>query len=170
MRNKLQLDKALRKNRGLQIRSKWITKLLEVAGIKLTDKDFLTIEETEILKQSFFDQVKNVKDVIHQNFPIHSLKDFLSKAQDLAINFHNRPVIVFNDVDKYIGAVRLSGEQIFPNLENIWDVTGEDLCITTPDIKDGLCLEFNLYSNAGEYVKEGVFEFFVWGEFKKIIK
>lgn len=165
MKKKLHLDLVLRNNRGIRIRAQWMAKLTETTGIKISLKDFLSIKDTEILKQLFFEKIKNDKHLLQKNFSTDSFNEILASFRDLSIDLHKLQVIVFSNVDQYIGAVYLSAGQVFLNLGTIWDAVGEDLCITTQDLKNGLCLEFNFYTDTGEYKKEGIYKYSAWGQF-----
>lgn len=166
MKRKLNLDHAVRKNKGLQLKDKWIAKLQETGDIKILPEDILTIAETDRLKKSFFERIKNGNDVEHKNWSYVQISDQVSFLRVLGINLKNISVIVFSSADKYIGAIRLPMVYVFTHLDEIWDVVGEDLCVTTDDLISGFCFEFNFYTESGEYVKEGVYKSSVWGEFK----
>ena len=68
-------------------------------------------------------------------------------------------------MDKYIGALIVNLEPILCHLEAVWDLVKEDLCVATPDIASGFCLESNFYDKNGDYISEGIFELTSWGEF-----
>lgn len=76
-----------------------------------------------------------------------------------------RAVVLFHSCDKFIGAVRLDAAAIASALEAVWRVAEEDLCVATPDLSSGFCLEENYYDGDGAYVPDGVFELTAWGDF-----
>ena len=165
MKKKAQLDIALRKNRGSRILGPWVAKFVEASGIKISSNNFLTLEKTEALKQSFFEKIKIDKNIVHKSWPVDRLKEIMSLIGDLTISYHDVSVVLFSSVDQYIGAICLKVSEIFPNLEAIWNVIGEDLSVTTEDLKSGICLESNFYTETGEYRKDGVFKSSTWGSF-----
>ena len=70
----------------------------------------------------------------------------------------------FQNVDKFIGAVRLSANEVLNHCQALWTLVKEDLAVATVDAADGLCLEENVYKADREYVKEGIYELTAWGK------
>jgi hypothetical protein len=83
----------------------------------------------------------------------------IAALRSIPVQSHTK-MILFSDVDIYIGAVTIDGKVVLEHPFEIWDVVGNDLMLSSPSIGDGLCLEFNIYGrNKTEY------ELSLWGRF-----
>lgn len=123
-----------------------------VAWERLADSArFLDPGATSALKAAFFERVKSGKVDLHGYW------------QPLARAARIEPVILFSSVDEYSGAVQLLLTPALLNVEIVWEVVGEDLCIATGDNQDGLCLEESDYDSDGNYLPEGMYERTAWG-------
>jgi hypothetical protein len=159
------LSLAVRRNRGSQILGGWIAALKEACGFEATPENFLTLEETEELKRKFFERVKSKNNCFHRYWPQEALRDIASLLKGLGPAAYSTTVALFSNVDKYIGAVSLPAGRVLSNPEAVWKVVDEDLSITTLDLQHGLCLEYNFYTDGGEYIREGFYELTAWGVF-----
>lgn len=158
-------DVLQRQQRGKRIFSEWKALLEDALSRSVSAECFLGIEETEQLRAEYFE----VFEQHNQNDRRFAAKDALGRLLDeiersLARD-GERPVVLFHSQDKYIGAVRLDAEAISRALEAIWRLTEEDLCVATPDLNSGFCLEMNYYDGSDTYVPDGVFELTAWGDF-----
>ena len=62
-----------------------------------------------------------------------------------------------------IGALRISARPVLLNAFQVWAVVREDLCLCTPDLADGLCLELNHLDWTGAH--SDTYELTSWGQF-----
>lgn len=162
---KTEIDILKRKNKGNLIRPQWIESLENTCGFHPAVDDFLSLKETERLKEAFYDKIKNGTSIFRENCAKDDFDKIIHLLHDKCIDIYALPVILFSDIDQYIGAVQLPCKYVLTNIENIWKLVKEDIAITTLDVKNGLCLELNFYSINGDYVKEGIYELTTWGFF-----
>jgi len=156
------LNSALEKNRASRIRSSWTASLSQACGMEIAPEYFLSLKETTALKEAFWSKVRG------KGCPrrFYSKKNFEQIESGLkAITNGQLTSVLFSSVDKYIGAVRLPASVVFNHIQSIWKVTEEDFCVATPDLQNGICLEFNYYDERGDFIKEGVYELSLWGDF-----
>ena len=137
-----------RKHKGQSILPGWITAFEEAAKGTITPDNFLDLDKTEELRTKFFDHVQNFegKPRFASNCDFGILK---SGLQNSFSQGENLEVILFHSMDKYIGALLTQANVIFKNLEDIWRVAEEDLCVATLDLASGFCLERNYYDSNG---------------------
>lgn len=159
------LDLALWRNRGAQVLSEWVTTLRDACGFEASSANLLSLKETEDLKKAFFEKLKDGAAVVRRYWPQNAFDEVVAYLCDLEAHISTMTVVLFSSMDQYIGAVKLSAEIVLIHAEAIWKVVNENLCVTTLDLQHGLCLEFNFYTEEGEYVKEGVYELITWGAF-----
>lgn len=160
------LELALRKERGKRIFHEWTNSLAEACGTKVSSANFLSIEHTDELKREFFRRLKAKQGVSRHNWPKHSLPELSAQLTDLCIDLRLTPVVLFSDVDEYLGAVELPATSVLLNIARVWKVVHDDFRVATPDITSGLCLEANFYDLRGKYLEAGVLEVVSWGVFE----
>jgi hypothetical protein len=158
------LQELIKINRGSQIRQLWEATLEQACGLTLKRTDFIGIDETLQLKEKFFDRVKSRQDVVHLYYQRNEFDKIQSRLKNLARRLGVKPLILFSSTDKFIGAIRAPAVSILENAEAVWEVVGEDLSLTSSDVRHGLCLERNYYGERGRYVEEGVYEITAWGD------
>ena len=128
---------------------------------------FLNRQETTDLKTRFFDRVRLSQQEEEQVYSPVENKEALGFAMSqLADAVVDVSVVLFSDVDKYIGAVRLPAHVILKNAFDVWGLVREDLSFATQDIESGFCLAQNYYDASGKFVKEGVYELTAWGKLR----
>lgn len=165
-----QLALALRKNRGKQIRPDWIVRLKQACGYEVPSESFLSLETTETLKSDFLAQVRRHQASGRQYWLGGACDRFANCLNKLGLELGSKRLVLFSSVDEYLGAVELPAAVITSGFRAIWDVVEEDFCVTTADLKDGLCVELNFYDADGKYVQEGVWEVTCWGAFEEVVK
>ena len=156
---------AVERNRARKLIGPWTKALSDACNADVRSSAFLSIEETGRLRNAFFEMVKNSSEPMKRNWPRYDIGDLIAHTSKLREIAGQLTVVVFSDVDRLIGAVRLRAAAVLSHLFAVWNVVHEDLAITTADLNNGLCLELNFYTLSGQYVKEGVFEMTAWGAF-----
>lgn len=169
------LELALQRNRMSQQNKRvshllpiWLAKLAKACNCKVSSENHLSLEETRRLKTAFFqraEQASQRSTCLHHFWPHSNFENVEALLRDVGISVGQIRVILFSSVDSEIGTVSLPADAVLSNPKAIWDVVEEDLAITTPSLQDGLRLEFNFYSEEGEYIKEGLYELTAWGIF-----
>jgi hypothetical protein len=159
------LDLTLRRNRGILIRSAWVAALRKACDVEVLTEDLMSLEETEKLKKTFFEKVRQREGVVRRHWAKNVFDELASLLRNLSVDVGAMPVVLFSSVDQCIGAVRLPADRVLTHIEAIWKVVEEDLCVTTLNLQHGFCLEFNFYTETGEYRREGVYELTAWGAF-----
>ena len=74
-------------------------------------------------------------------------------------------MVLFSDVDEYIGAARVRTDAVLEHPMRIWEFVGNDLALATADLSSGLCVEINSYTSEGDYRRDGIYCFTGWGFF-----
>lgn len=165
------LELAIRRHRGLQIRSSWLSALEEACNGMSIPENFLSLEETENLKKAFSEQVRKAqlgqaeKRFFHKYWPKTSWEGVGNVLSNLSIRVGSTSVALFSSVDKDVGAILVPADLILAHAESVWNVVGEDLQITTLNLENGLCLELNFFDETGDYMKAGIYELTSWGIF-----
>jgi hypothetical protein len=150
------------RNRGERIRINWLDALSSACSCDLSQNMLLPLQETSYLKDRFFQRVKFGGE-LHNFWTVEKYPELLSFLVNIGKKTHGLEFVLFHSMDNCIGAIRMKSETIFENIERIWDITQEDLCLASEKIEDGLCLEFNYYNQLGNYEPNGVYELTSWG-------
>lgn len=158
------MDIVQRRQMGRAIFPRWKMSLEEALNQRVATEQFLDIEETEQLRIAFFNVVRQ-HNRDHRFATRDALGQLLSEIEQVLARGGERAVVLYHRYDKFIGAVRLDTRAIASALEAVWRVAEEDLCVSTPDLNNGFCLEENYYDECGIYVPVGVFELTAWGDF-----
>jgi hypothetical protein len=154
------------RTKALKIRQQWIFEFSKLSGFQVSEQNFITIEKTASLKESVNGLLKKRGSTKKRFWAITERKELRSFLIDLCISYGMIEVILFSKVDSILGAINLPAHYVLRNFEDIWIFLQVDLCITTPDLHDGLCLEENYYDEDGEYHPDGVLELSTWGVFQ----
>lgn len=149
----------LRQHRGQQLLPEFRSRLATVLGYQLTPTDILDIETTERLRDAFFEKVKHKLGTQGFIWDTSDASDVWSTTADIGSRLAGTKAILFHAVDEYIGAVSVPADSALTKAQEVWWVVQQDLCLCTPDLSDGFCLEFNHYSDRDEY------ELTCWGIF-----
>ena len=160
MEGESSLDSRLRKERVRSLLPGWKRALEEEAHIRLTDGDFLSIEETQELRTAFFGRVKATSSVV---IPGERLRDVLEEMSNLANTLGDWPVILFSSEDTLLGAVRVPAGAVLQHPLDVWAVVKQDLSLTSEDVLHGLCLERNHMTPDGVHHDQPVYELSSWG-------
>jgi hypothetical protein len=162
------LSELVRDNRGKKIRSTFLRDLSMSCGVEVDEIHFLNVEDTQSLKAEFIEKVKSSVGTFHDHWPKQDWMKLASTLENLATSLGDQSVVLFSNVDQYIGAVRIQARYVLLHPEATWRVVGEDLSIRS-DHDGGLCLEENFYTRCGEYLREGVYEVTAWGNLRPSI-
>lgn len=161
-----QLEAALRKNQGEQIRDNWLKKISDACDVNIGLNELLNIKETEGIKKRFFDKVKIMSQINCLEWPRDSFKEVILYLNKIILSNICMEVILFSSVDRYIGALRLPLKYLLNNIEKIWGVVEDDLSVASIDLEHGVCLELNFYRCDGIYIKDGIYQLTAWGVFQ----
>jgi len=161
------LELRMRKNRGHGLATEWSRSLCAACGVEISASSFLSIKNTEELKSAFFTKVKTEAEAIKAWWEKHETETLSVHLLDLCVDVGALPVILFSSVDQFAGAVRVPADCVLRNAMAAWEVVKEDLSLATEDLQHGLCLEENVYTYSGEYVREGLYELTAWGVFAR---
>lgn len=129
---------------------------------------FLPLGDTDDLKNRFADRLKEGPGLVRRNLPKASLRRLAEALLELSRSMESTPLVVFNSIDEYIGAVQLPANVVLQNFLAVWDVVGEDFSVATRELQSGLCVEINFYDTDGRYVKDGICELTAWGIFARL--
>lgn len=153
------LQLRVRKGKGRLQQAEFLLKLSEALGMDVPKSAFLGLEETDALREKFFDRVKRAQEVWKSNFRPgdESLWNRIAIIRD---GIGARPVTLLHRKDDVLGGLRLPAASVLARAREVWSVVGGDLSLTSPDLGDGFCLEFNHYHDHDEY------ELTVWGGFQ----
>jgi hypothetical protein len=146
-------------NRGRRLWPEFRRALAVALDEELPDGRLLTLEETEHLRERYFDELKHGAEVVHLIRPKKELDDLLGVIQRIATSHWNADAILLHQHDRFTGAVRVRVGQVLRNALRVWSVVGHDLFLTTEDARSGLCLEFNHQEAVDTY------ELHLWGFF-----
>jgi hypothetical protein len=138
--------------------------LQEASGIVVLKDDVLSLQDTDALRAAFFAKVAR-KDSFRQLWPTTALPEIVTILQNVARQTAGTQVVLLSSVDRDMGAVYVPAEQVLEHAPAVWGIVGEDLCILTPDINEGLCLGREYYNAVGVYVSDGIYELRAWGRF-----
>lgn len=158
------LELALRRNRGTQIRPGWLAAIRAACHVDVSEEDLLPLEETEDLKHAFFVALKERCSYL-EHWPASALTEIATLLSIMAADVGSLPIVLFSSVDQYIGALQLPASAVLENSLATWRVVEEDLRFATIDMKSGLCLEFNDYTEIGERIVRDMYELGSWGNF-----
>jgi len=165
---KSETELALRRNRARTLIPNWIERLRHATGFEVNAANFLPPNRTLRLKEAFVKRLKEDAQISRRNFPIGSEPHIRDLLMDASIDLRTDPLILFSTVDQDIGAVQLPAASLLANFLEVWKIVRGDFSATTPDGKDGLCVEVNHYDLSGRHVPEGVYEVLGWGAFGQI--
>jgi len=124
----------------------------------------LSIERTEELKNAFTKRMQS-EEVSHREWYARQRNEMVHHVRVLTLEAGALEVILFSNIDEYIGAARTRADLMLANPLRTWEFVGNDLMIATENLGSGLCLELNNYTRGGDYVKDGVYELTTWGAF-----
>jgi len=156
------LDAALRKNR-LRLLLPELVADLQGAGIVVSPSDFLSIEETDELKQRFYSRYQQLDRVSRDVWLAHAFPRIIQLLQRLAGRVGSLPVALFRRKNGLLTAVMAPADATLTRFPAFVHLGEEDLALTTTDLEHGLSLELDWYDDAGEYVQGGVYELRRWG-------
>ena len=150
-----------RRQTGRTLLPVWVRKMEGICRKRITAADFIGLEETEFLRDSFFDKVRNSDQSL-----FYLKKDFNKITRQLKAiekQLGSQSIILFHSNDKFIGALRVNSHCVLENVEKVWALVEEDFSIATEDLKSGLCLEENYYDREGNFFPDGLYELTIWG-------
>jgi hypothetical protein len=162
-----ELEHRLRKNHGRRLAAEWSRSLSAASGVEISASSFISVERTEELKRAFFAKVKSEDRAMKASWEKDERETLLAHLLDTCVDVRTLEVILFNCLDRFVGAVRVPADCVLRNAMAVWQVVKEDLSMMTEDLQHGLCLEENFYAPSGEYVREGLYELTAWGKFAR---
>jgi hypothetical protein len=164
-----QLTLASRRRRGQLLAAEWLRSLGAALGTVLSPSSLLGIEETEAIKAQCITRLVEDPEVARKVWPdpmpqgppapdeVVDHVARLAQAQDF-------DAILFAESDYNVGATRVSANAVLRNANAVWQLTRHDVMFVTPDLADGLCLEYN---HVGDHTAEGhelgTYELRIWG-------
>ena len=161
------IDIALRKNKGARILPGWISSFCQITGASITNADFLFLEETDILRNIFAQNVKKAG-ALHIYWPINTSYPEIERTICHLAEQRER-IVLFHKADSQIGALFLSVNDILKNTDNLRELLGGDISFITKDGTNGLCLERTFYDGKGGYIADGIWELTAWGLFAQVV-
>ena len=155
---KHKLAMGLRLNRGRLLQPAWLSELSRACGTNISPAALLPVVETEALKQRFFDRAihGSVQRLFWRGEQRAQVEDMLHAIRQQV----STEVILFSEVDFYIGAVRLHSDVVLDHPFEVWSVVSWDLMMTTPLLEDGFRLEHNTYG-----LQKTEYELTTWEQF-----
>jgi hypothetical protein len=150
-----------------RLRPEWVASFRRVTGTTLNDTDFLTLEESDTLRNAFAMNAK-APETTHRYWPARTSFSEIVRAI-VGLAEHPEPVVVFHRADSQIGAILLPPDEVLKDAENLRELLGGDISLMTKDARNGLCLEKTFYEADGEYVTDGVWELTAWGGFARSV-
>ena len=159
------IQELLKENKGRRLFPTWSRALARETGLDIRKDDFLDPATTSSLKASFFQHLRAKQNGFHSYWLKRERDELEDALGQIAADTGDTRVVLFSEVDEFIGAAMLPAATVLSHAFEVWDVVGEDLSFATLDLNDGLCLEENFYDADDTYVPEGVFELTRWGSF-----
>jgi hypothetical protein len=158
---------AIRRNRAKRILPKWLSTLRNLVAADLREEDFLSVELTARLKGAFYQRVKDDRTLFHKEWSVDEfdrMKDFIGK---IGGRVGSMKAVLFSSKDTLTGAVVVPAARVLLNVQRIREMLEEDVSLTTRDLENGFCLEFNYYDEHGRYVEHGTYLLTTWGSFSE---
>ena len=153
------LGMSLRRNRGRRIVGEWTAGLQRVLGVSVTADSFLSLRQTESLKRSFFQRLKDGKFTTKTSYWTKEEQPILARLlQSLGSKAGPKMIVLFSEVDPFVGAIRVPANSVLQNAFGVWEFVGEDLSLASESLNSGLCLEENFYDGEGRYFRTGVYQ------------
>jgi len=162
---KLLLKLAIARNTGRRILPNWIQEFEIATGYSINKSDFLDLIKTEELKNRCYNRMKELRNNQMVEWQYDSFDEVIDYLVNLDIVVGSVTAYLLSDVDEYIGALLTESSSVFNNVRAIWEIVHNDLVLITQDSIDGICLEFNYYSNNGKYNSNGFYQLTSWGRF-----
>jgi hypothetical protein len=162
--NNKKADLILRKNKGRQILNSWVEGFIIASMLNLEDISFVSLEETDSLKTNFVSKMQHDNKIFRFNIEINRKAELYSTLKHMASLIGPLRVIMFTDVDKYLGAVDVPADSVLIRAKNIWNYIGNDFVLLDNNLDSGICIEINYYNLQGSYEKNGVLEINSWGK------
>ena len=162
-------DFIFRAAKGKKIMPEIIKKSATLRGFSVTPSDFLHLEQTDKIKERFFNFVKNGSG-FKCYFSRENIDRFFIRLEEKDFNEIDERLLLFGSFDEYVGALLVPLSFVYNNKNTIFEFVEQDLAMATIDLTHGFCLELNYYDQDGTYVKEGIFELTAWGFFEEIFK
>jgi hypothetical protein len=155
---------ARRESRGRALLSDWLERFNSVTGTPLSPGALLSLDATEQLKRAFVNHLRS-GEFHYREWPTAQKDDLLGFLRGLSRHVGSLDVVLFSDVDEYIGAARVRTDAVLEHPMRLWEFVGNDLALATPDLSSGLCVEMNYYTSEGEYNRDGIYSVTGWGAF-----
>jgi hypothetical protein len=155
---------AIRRNRGKALLPDWLERFNSLTGARADSDILLSLEATEQLRVEFVNRMQSGA-ICYREWPVHRKDNLTGFLRALSRNVGSLEVVLFSDVDEYIGAASVRSDAVLENATDIWEFVGNDLAFATLDLSSGLCVEMNYYTSEGAYRRDGVFSFTGWGVF-----
>lgn len=159
------LHDAVARNRGRQILPLWMDKFRGITGHNIECTDFIDTSRTRQMKEAFFERVKAQTGCCAREWHARDFSEVLSLLKEMSYCVGSVEVVLFSDVDSYIGALRVQSTLVLTYADKLMDLVKEDLCFASEDMSLGMCIEFNYHSEGGEYSRDGFYRLVTWGDF-----
>jgi len=154
-----ELTRRVRNNRGRRLWPDFQRLLQVVLDRELTERDLLSVEETESLKRLFYERLGQTTGVSRRVVAPQSVAALWAQVGRLANSLPDLECVLLHQHDRYIGAVRVPAAAVLRDPARVWGAVGMDLRLTTDGAVDGFCFEFNHSHPGDEY------ELSTWGRF-----
>jgi len=164
MKHDTMLSVALRRNHGKHIISEWSRRLSKALNYEIGPEHFVPLDRTQNLKAGVFERLRTKEGTVCVTSSKISLDEIAAILNGVSLILQSTLVLLFSSVDQFIGAVQLPANVLLPHFKQVWQVVDEDFIVVTNDAMSGLCIERNFYDKNSSYVREGVYEVFIWGE------
>ncbi|QQS08045.1 MAG: hypothetical protein IPK69_08505 [Phycisphaerales bacterium] len=125
---------------------------------------YLDVDTTQSIRGRFFTRVRESIDSEVTYWNRDQRGELTLALRAISARVDDIQVVLLSKDDRTIGASIVPVVDILDNPWEVWDITGEDLCIVTQDIESGMCLEHSYYGLHGIYVPDGLFELCSWGK------
>ena len=150
--------------------------LRDTLGIVIGDDQMLSPDETDRLHTQFFRRFREqsvqhlfwkpqgvvgitrgiVTSPLREGSEVH-IGDLWAILRAHGEQLKTAEVVMFYNHERQVGALRLNAATALRLINRLWPLVTYDFCLTTTEAFDGLCLEYNQYSD------QAVYELSCWG-------
>lgn len=147
-----------------ELRKAFAQRFHEIANVKLSNEDWLSVPDTESFRKSFYQFVATPNaDVTKMFVPRSGFGIVHAVLRWLNSRFGDESGALFHCYDRSIGAMRCRLDEVVNAFPHVWELVREDFCFAANDMSFGLMMELNYFDQEGRSCPDGTFELCIWG-------
>lgn len=133
--------------------------LIRILNIQITENDFLSFEQTDLLTTKFYNSYK-ISDKQCNKYLSRESQSLDKAINDLCTKFYNKNGYLITKQTEICGLINIPIIKILENYKQLIELDGDSLCILKDDETEGVYIDY--FEETNEYESSWYYEVCFW--------